>query len=79
MADNITGIAQSHPTERAQVESGLREWLAENGKDIPQDFVDLVNLITATAVEYGANLDDVGGHQKKGVRYSLLTKICYHC
>ena len=27
MADNITEIAQSHPTERVQIESGLIEWM----------------------------------------------------
>lgn len=38
MSDNIQDIAQSHQTERSQVEGGLREWFEENEKDIPQYF-----------------------------------------
>ncbi|MDD5160522.1 MAG: calcium-binding protein [Sulfuricurvum sp.] len=64
MADNITEIAQSHPTERAQVESGLAEWMQENGKSVPEYYTMIVNAITALAVEYGVNADNlVKGHQ----------------
>lgn len=59
MADNITEIAQSHPTERAQVESGLAEWMQENGKSVPEYYTMIVNAITALAVEYGVNADNL--------------------
>ena len=62
--NNIEAIVDENGTVRLQVEDGLKEYYQEHGKDIPSNATDIVNLITATVVEYGANADDLTyGHQ----------------
>jgi len=65
--DNIVAIAEANSTEREQVWEGLREYCAENNKDIPSNATDVVNIITALVVEYGVNSEDLT-KRDKGVR-----------
>ncbi len=53
MADRIERIAAANAGTKALVEEGLRERYEADNKEIPQNFLDIVNTITALAVEYG--------------------------
>ena len=53
MADKIEQSAQENEEIRAQVEAGLREQYEAENREIPQNFVEIVNTITALANEYG--------------------------
>jgi Ca2+-binding RTX toxin-like protein len=70
MADKIKELADSNATAKSQVEEGLRESFQEQGKDIPSNFVNIVNSITALINEYGIKSETLEyGHQ---VTFSLF-------
>ena len=53
MADRIAQIAAANADTKALVEEGLREQYKADNKEIPQNFIDIVNTLTALTVEYG--------------------------
>ena len=53
MADKIVQIAEANQETRALIEEGLREQYQADNRQIPQNFVDIVNTLTALATEYG--------------------------
>jgi len=62
--NNIEAVVDANGTVRLQVQEGLEEYYSQNNKDIPQNATDVVNIITALVVEYGANVEDLTkGHQ----------------